>query len=461
VSDVFHAKDNAEGIDISRNMRLALVGTDLVQPYVSIFGINNVALSDDLVPSTYHQSGDMCDTSHIVAVPGALSTIIVEWTVGGGLNITETDLWVAKADEIPSNSVCSMSLNDGFEAVKGIFKKFPLQPQTGSGFFSKAGPNPSPKESVSKPFSLVTERGSISRAESNAMGGLSKTRTDINDEGDSSSDPASINLLGPVFRTEVDLSDFELGDRLVFVASATLDQKWLEAPNGYRQPIVGPQSHVANMRTNPDHEFEISGKKLQGRLQWLSIPVTVIVDEVDVHAGGIELFKRLDDIHGYEKPIGRPSSVFLTRGTVTTSFLMIAIWILLSAVALVMLFLVVHVLLAGSRRRWRRGARNPTANDGVMKSFSFTNESTKGSGKPIKKTKKFVDQCDNTEGSNDNCEDLDQSIHSNLPRNVRFSIDPNKLEKFDENEQENGVDDFESKKMRSTSYPSGCSGGVV
>jgi hypothetical protein len=112
-----------KGLEISRNIRLVLVATDLVQPYVSIFGINNIAISDDIIPSSYHQPGNMCDTTRNVAVPGALSTVIVEWTVGGGLDISQTDLLVAKVDDLPDASTCLMNLADGFEYVQNAFTK--------------------------------------------------------------------------------------------------------------------------------------------------------------------------------------------------------------------------------------------------------------------------------------------------------------------------------------------------
>jgi hypothetical protein len=70
----------------------------------------------------------MCDTTRIVAVPGALSTVIVEWTVGGGLDISQTDLWVAKVDDLPDASICSMNLADGFEDVQNAFTK--INPRT-------------------------------------------------------------------------------------------------------------------------------------------------------------------------------------------------------------------------------------------------------------------------------------------------------------------------------------------
>jgi hypothetical protein len=371
VSNVFHAKDDSEGLEISRNMRLLLVSTDLVQPYVSIFGINNIAISDDVVPSS-KEPGNLCDTSRIVAVPGALSTVIVEWTVGGGLDIAQTDLWVAKVNDLPDTSVCSMNLADGFEAVKEAFTKINPLPRAGSGFFSLTGPDPSPQESVSKPFSILAGHGSVSSAKSNAMGGISNTQT-IDSEGNGSAS-ISVNLLGPVFRAEIDLSNYEQGDQLILVASAIVDQDWSNVPNAYYQPLVNPQSHIANMRTNPAHEFEISEKKLKGRLDWFSIPVTVVVDSIDIHAGGVELYMRLDEKNGYEKPKGRPLSRF-GNNIKKSSFLTIGIWLVIAAVGIILIAVFVFVvILCRKARRPGRRQRTMTFSDGVFKGNSFTDQ---------------------------------------------------------------------------------------
>jgi hypothetical protein len=364
VSDVFHAKDNSNGLAVSRNMRLALVATDLVQPYVSIFGINSVAISEDVIPLST-QPGNLCDTSRIVAVPGALDTVIVEWTVGGAIDISQTDLWVARAEDIPDNSVCSMNLYDGFENVRNVFKKIPSRPNSGSGFFSTSGPNPLPKESVSKPFSLLASKDSVSSAKSNAMGGMSTTSDDSAATAKSREFHGSVNLLGPVFRTEIDLLGYEIGDRLVVIASATVDQDFGEAPDAYHQPLVNPQSHFANMRTNPDHEFEISGKKVQGRVQWLSIPVTVVVDEVDKHAGGIEMYMRLNESSGYLKPGPRPKAMFgSTKNGGPSPFLMAIVAIAIASVFFVVFGLGVFVIISSRRRRRQR---HSSRRDGVVK----------------------------------------------------------------------------------------------
>jgi hypothetical protein len=77
------------------------------------------------------------------------------------------------------------------------------------------------------------------------------------------------------------------------------------------QPSVPPQSHLANMRTNPNYKYTTKdGKEMEGRLRWFSIPVTVVVEDIDKLVGGIEMFKRFDPDNGYAKPVGRPNSVF-------------------------------------------------------------------------------------------------------------------------------------------------------
>eukprot|EP00957_Ditylum_brightwellii_P192744 14676033-Ditylum_brightwellii.AAC.1 len=50
--DPFNTNSQGNG-HISRNIRLALLALDLVQPYVSIVGANGLALRDDVVPLTY------------------------------------------------------------------------------------------------------------------------------------------------------------------------------------------------------------------------------------------------------------------------------------------------------------------------------------------------------------------------------------------------------------------------
>jgi hypothetical protein len=130
------------------------------------------------------------------------------------------------------------------------------------------------------------------------------------------------------------------------------------------QPIVDPQSHLANMRTKPDYEFEISGKKLDGRLQWLSIPVIVIVDDIDRHAGAIEQYKRLDEGTKYEKPGIRPLIIVGSEASSSpSSSITVILYIILAGLTLLFLSLVFLIV-----RRTRRKRRATTSgNDGIAR----------------------------------------------------------------------------------------------
>ena len=65
------------------------------------------------------------------------------------------------------------------------------------------------------------------------------------------------------------------------------------------------------MRTNPNYKYTTKdGKEMEGRMRWFSIPVTVVVEDIDKLVGGIEMYKRFDPDNGYAKPVGRPTSIF-------------------------------------------------------------------------------------------------------------------------------------------------------
>jgi len=59
---------------------------------------------------------------------------------------------------------------------------------------------------------------------------------------------------------------------------------------------------------------------MEGRLSWLSIPVTVVVKDIDKLVGGIELYKRFDQNNGYAKPVGRPDSISSNGNSKNSSF---------------------------------------------------------------------------------------------------------------------------------------------
>jgi hypothetical protein len=239
VMDIFHGDDNTDGLAISRNIRIALVSADLVQPYASIIGVNEIAIADDIVPST-PRADNLCDTSRALAVSSKSGSAFVEWTVGGSLNINQTDLWVARSSDFHDYSACGLTFDENNEEFSQIFQKVPYWgagPNAGTGFFSSEGPNPYPWTSFSRPWDFTATDtavtpGSTPSFLTNSMGSLTNQPTTRGIGGNQTS---SINLLGPVFRARIDLSNYQAGDMLVLVATTKVDAGWGDPPSDYYQ----------------------------------------------------------------------------------------------------------------------------------------------------------------------------------------------------------------------------------
>jgi len=239
--DVLSRKTRGNG-HISRNIRLALSSADLVEPYVGIVGVNKLALTDDIVPLWKRNPKSCMDTMAVMVAKNA-KQVDIEWTVGGALTIDNTELWYAKWDDVSDEVDCwtQPSSTSYLERAEGSFN--------GTGFFSKLGSNPHPEESAS---------------------GMKMTN-------------------GPLFRTSVPLKKFRNGDKILVMASARVDQSWKHQKKDI-QPKMSPQSHIVNARTDPDYHHESNGKHIQGRIDWFSVPLTIVIGDFEDSIG-----KRGDD----------------------------------------------------------------------------------------------------------------------------------------------------------------------
>lgn len=237
----FHVfeKDTTGNGHVSRNIRLSLLAVDAVQPYVGFTGINDVTMSDDVVPLTQEKDRS-CQESKAVMVPGDQQNVMVRWTVGGAFDIDTTELWFTNWDRVPKGEIHCVDQPSKAQVEKYFTKLDIVGPATGTGFFSASG-------SVPKDDKLES--------------------------------------LGPVFQAELDVSQFKAHDKLILVATAKVDQSWTKQPADF-EPKLPPQSHVVNARTNPSWRHESSnGKIIQGRLDWYSRPLTVIVGDYEVSVG--------------------------------------------------------------------------------------------------------------------------------------------------------------------------------
>ena len=277
------SRDTSENGHVSRNIRLALLAIELVEPYAAIVGVNQLPLSDDIVPGSVapHTPGDRssCQSNKAVMIAENAKQVDIQWTVGGAITIQNTELWYGKWDDIPTEQFdCWDQRHPSPEILEKYFTKGTIKGQAdGTGYFSRAGAHPRPTSSSS--------------GGSNDENGID--------------DAVTKETNGPIFVGTIDIPNgLQTLDELVVIASARVDQGWTDQRDNTK-PNLPPQSHVVNARTNPDWHFEKpDGKVVHGRLDWFSVPLTIVIgdftDNVGTAQGGqlvdvVELHPRMGD----------------------------------------------------------------------------------------------------------------------------------------------------------------------
>ncbi len=220
---------------VARNIRLALMAIDIVEPYVTIRSLNGVELTDDAVPGTNNNDVGMkeCQQQKIIGMPTGTEKANVTWTVGGGFTVDFTNLYYAHWDDI-DNSVVGTSIGCNPNLIFG----------------KDLGPSFQSTETVN---------------------GITRWHRSATDEERTT------------IRATIDISDFKSGDKIAIFAVARLDQGWTEQPNkAYVGPSVPPMSHVVNARTNNEWKHVNENSIIHGRQNWFSFPLTIqISDELE------------------------------------------------------------------------------------------------------------------------------------------------------------------------------------
>jgi len=271
--DVLQPDNSIGNGHIARNMRLALMAIDIVQPYVSFVGVNGVALTRDVVPLTLTfpfenekmELKEHCIRNKAMYIPAELKEITVEWTVGGGFFVDFTNIQHANWENVQALDVgcdgTQPSEDDGDDDVLlngGFIDEFAYV--MGLTRWHAEGPDPNPDDS---------EVAVISHADTPR---------------------------GPVFSTTINIgSTYNPGDRLVLLAKVQLDQEWYNNVSDDAKPAnIGPMSHIVNARTNKAWKHESAGKIIEGRRNWYSIPLTLVIgSEDDENDEVTELFNPL------------------------------------------------------------------------------------------------------------------------------------------------------------------------
>jgi Hint module len=219
--DVLDQNTSGNG-HVSRNIRLAIAAIDLVEPYLSIVGVDTSTIVGDFAPSQ-HPS---CDTLPSIVVDAKAKSVQVYWTVGGAMEIDETRVWVANAKNVDTTILQGCAKQPDMNAIMQVFTGG--SKLTGFGFLAEGGPNPSHSSTV-----------------------------------------------GPRFSATIDLPQASGRDEFLVMVSARVDSSWASEPS-VAAPDIPPQSHLANVRTNPSWKHINANKVVQGRLDWFSLPIRII-----------------------------------------------------------------------------------------------------------------------------------------------------------------------------------------
>lgn len=290
---------------ISRNLRIALMAIELVQPYVSILGANGVALEDDIVPSK-DRSNRSCMQNKAMLIPSNKKEIEIEWTVGGGFTVDETRIIHGRWEDMPPSIDGSGQLTDE---------------------------------------DLAKLDGKINTLDATVGGGTTQWHKD-----GAQPNPGAFPTIGPLFQASIETSSYSPGDKVAVFALARLDSSWSHQPNNIK-PEGPPLSHVVNARTNPTWHHESAGKVIQGRLLWYSIPLTLVVgDDANGSGVAIDLSSRLKPPkidNGPQIGGGFGGNIGSASGGGLTGHLMVGI----AACSIFILF--ACVVLATRRRRGR------------------------------------------------------------------------------------------------------------
>jgi len=242
---------------ISRNVRLSLALIDLVEPYVQILDAAGRELRDDVVPLSPRWYRSSMKTK-VLTIPEGTGNTTIGWTVGGSVSVDSTALMVGRWDDLDGTVFDGMTqptkqqLDDYFASL----------PQGGDNvWFSEAqGPGPAKwneRLGFYDPASLAAAEPGSSAS--------------INDD----------ILPEAVYRSSIDLSQYEEGDQIAVYAVARVDQSWADQENNVLGSLR-PQTNVVNARTDPQWRQEYlasdgTKKVVQGRLDWFSIPLTIEV----------------------------------------------------------------------------------------------------------------------------------------------------------------------------------------
>lgn len=235
---------------VARNIRLALLAMDVVEPYVSIRGVEGLIFEDDVVPTLNlkRSTTSYYDDAKLVWVPSDVRKKIT-WTVGGAINIDSTEIVFGLWDALPTQLM-----------------------ENTNGFY----PSIETRKIIDASFQTAQP--------SNIQGGNSSGRSRWHADG---AYPAGSNVSGqsynfdPIFEADIDTGNIPSGTAIAVFARAMVDKDWATVSPNVNPTGLGPVSHIVNARTNPTYFASNAGKVIYGREYgwWYSDPITIVVGD--------------------------------------------------------------------------------------------------------------------------------------------------------------------------------------
>ncbi|KAL7493043.1 hypothetical protein ACHAWT_002283 [Skeletonema menzelii] len=348
---------------VARNIRLALLAMDVVEPYVSIRGVEELMFEDDVVPTVNLKRSPTSyyDDAKLVWVPGSgekkssITSREITWTVGGAMTIDRTEIVYGLWDDLPTQLA-----------------------ESESGFF----PSMETRNVIDAKFEFVQP----SNVERGSSGGRSRWHADgtYPAEPEGGDTYAQIYNFDPVFKASIDIGNMPPGTTIAVFARAKVDKDWATAAANVGPANLGPASHIVNARTNPSYFASNAGKVIRGREYswWYSDPITVLVgdpkeaegwDINDTTASGLSHFSlssnargivtavhvnaRFTGKAGWSDTLPRPAPRSGGGGDKTTP----SRFSRASAALVVMLFIAILVFIRLVRRRRKHTYRQPVA----------------------------------------------------------------------------------------------------
>ncbi len=227
---------------VPRNLRLTLMMIDMVEPIVNFVSAkkkeasNWVSMRDrERVPGIGRNKDSCRERNRIVVKKGG--ELQLKWQITGAMEVDETDLIVVK---------------DGW--ASGLQCMIDFYAFTGSKIESRSGE-----------FSFEVDV---------IKGGATSGQTRWSNAADK-------DFQGSDFTANFTVDD---AGEYVIIARARVDSRWaqLEHDSSVVPIDTPPQSHVVNSRINEAWTFENDGKKIEGRLDWWSTPLTIVVVDDNV-----------------------------------------------------------------------------------------------------------------------------------------------------------------------------------